>query len=98
MDNMISYMNEKHSDKYIFKYSTPSDYVDAVKKHDITWPSKTDDMFPYAAGTHDFWTGYFTSRPNAKEYIRRTSMDLNGAGLVFSSKILEQSSNDDQSK
>lgn len=89
MDNMIEYMNKKHSDKYIFKYSTPSDYIDAVKKHDITWPSKTDDMFPYGAGAHDYWTGYFSSRANAKEYIRRTSMDLNGASLLFSRKILE---------
>jgi hypothetical protein len=24
MDNMISWMNEKHGDKYLFVYSTPS--------------------------------------------------------------------------
>ena len=30
MDNMISYMNKHHSDKYHFRYSTPSDYVDAI--------------------------------------------------------------------
>jgi hypothetical protein len=30
MDNMIKYMNENHSDKYIFRYSTPSDYINAL--------------------------------------------------------------------
>ena len=32
-----------------------------------------DDFFPYADGPHQFWTGYFTSRPALKRYIRDTS-------------------------
>ena len=31
MDNMITYMNENFGDQYLFKYSTPSIYVDSVK-------------------------------------------------------------------
>lgn len=31
---------------------------------------KTDDFFPYADGPHQFWTGYFTSRPAFKRYER----------------------------
>ncbi|KAK7930611.1 hypothetical protein WMY93_007006 [Mugilogobius chulae] len=31
---------------------------------------KTDDFFPYADDAHDFWTGYFTSRPALKRYER----------------------------
>jgi len=50
IDNMIAYMNKHHSDKYILRYSTPSDYVDALHKHNVTWPVKYDDMFPYADG------------------------------------------------
>lgn len=30
LDNMIKYMNENYGDKYHFKYSTPSDYIDAL--------------------------------------------------------------------
>lgn len=30
------------------KYSTVYDYVNAVKAEEITWPTKYDDMFPYA--------------------------------------------------
>ena len=48
MDAMIEYMNEKHGDKYVFRYSTPSDYIDALQKHNVQWPTKYDDMFPYS--------------------------------------------------
>jgi hypothetical protein len=30
MDKMIDYMNENYGEKYIFKYSTPSNYIDAI--------------------------------------------------------------------
>lgn len=29
-----------------------------------------DDFFPYSDGPHQFWTGYFTSRPALKRYER----------------------------
>lgn len=37
---------------------------------DITWPTKSDDFFPYASDPHAYWTGYFTSRPTFKRYER----------------------------
>lgn len=40
LDNMIEYMNKHHGDKYFFRYSSPSEYIDAVKRHDVTWPTK----------------------------------------------------------
>lgn len=52
-------------------YSTPSDYVDAVKG--IELEIKTDDFFPYADCPHCYWTGYFTSRPALKGYVRRNN-------------------------
>lgn len=90
LDNMIKYMNMKHGDRYHFRYSTPSDYVDALAKKNHEWPVKTDDMFPYSAGTHDFWTGYFTSRANAKEYVRRTSSANDAASLLHSMNVIDQ--------
>ena len=79
MDNMIAYMNENHSDKYILKYSTPSIYVDAVAKHNVKWPTKYDDMMPYSDSPDSYWTGYFSSRANDKEYTRRASSHFEAA-------------------
>ena len=90
MDNMIDYMNENHGDKYHFRYSTPSNYVDALKVKDHVWPTKTDDMFPYSSGAHDYWTGYFTSRANAKSYFRRISSEMSSSNTLYAQKMLDQ--------
>ena len=38
-----------------------------------TWEVKKDDFFPYAHCDHCYWTGYFTSRPTLKGYIRESN-------------------------
>ena len=66
---LILHFNQKYGDKMVLQYSTPSIYVDAVYgETDISgaWPTKYDDMFPYSDETTSYWTGYFTSRANAK--------------------------------
>jgi lysosomal alpha-mannosidase len=72
IDKLIPYFNNKYSNITLL-YSTPGMYIDAVNKVDIEWPTKYDDMFPYADNENSFWTGYFSSRANDKEYIRRIS-------------------------
>lgn len=57
-------------------YSTPSIYVKAKNAENLQWPVKTDDYFPYADGDNNYWTGYFTSRPALKRYIRMGSAFL----------------------
>lgn len=75
IDKMIDYINEKYADDFEVRYSTPSEYIDAIAKENITWPTKYDDLFPYSDHNgnqdikSDFWTGYFTSKPNLKGYI-----------------------------
>ncbi|CAN1839064.1 Probable alpha-mannosidase At5g13980 [Linum perenne] len=51
-------------------YSTPSIYTDAKHSANETWPLKAEDFFPYADRANAFWTGYFTSRPALKRYVR----------------------------
>lgn len=66
------YSNErqsKDSNINVF-YSTPSCYLKSLHDANITWPSKTDDFFPYSSDPHSFWTGYFTSRPTIKRFER----------------------------
>lgn len=36
----------------------------------MSYPTKTDDFFPYADNQHAFWTGYFVSRVALKGFVR----------------------------
>lgn len=91
---MINYMNKYHSDKFVFRYSTPSDYIDAIKRHNVSWPTKYDDMFPYSDAPTQYWTGYFTSRANDKGYARRASSFMRATSTLNVERILDQSASD----
>jgi hypothetical protein len=90
MDNMIAYMNANYADKYEFKYSTPSNYVDALASLNVTWPTKYDDLFPYQDNPSSFWTGYFSSRANAKGYVRAGSANLRATSQLYTDAVLTQ--------
>uniref|UniRef100_A0A3B4E6M6 Lysosomal alpha-mannosidase n=1 Tax=Pygocentrus nattereri TaxID=42514 RepID=A0A3B4E6M6_PYGNA len=72
MDKLIHYVNAQQANgsQVNVLYSTPSCYLQELNLANQTWPLKSDDFFPYADGPHDFWTGYFTSRPALKRYER----------------------------
>jgi len=95
MDNMIEYMNKNHGDKYFFRYSTPSEYIDALAEEKVAWPTKEDDLFPYAGEEHGYWTGFYTSRANSKEYVRRASHNLHASSQLFALKALDQSTSNE---
>ncbi|XP_009591416.1 probable alpha-mannosidase At5g13980 [Nicotiana tomentosiformis] len=71
MDKLIHYVNQDGRVNAL--YSTPSIYTDAKHALDKSWPLKTDDYFPYADRINAYWTGYFTSRPALKLYVRMMS-------------------------
>lgn len=52
------------------------------------WNLKQDDFFPYAMKMHGYWTGYFTSRPTFKGYIREMSGLLQVYRLLQSRKTV----------
>ena len=70
LDRLINYVNEHNADKYFLKYSTPAIYIDAISKLNISWTVKRDDGFPNSDGPDEYWTGFFTSKPNFKAYVR----------------------------
>ncbi|XP_033821330.1 lysosomal alpha-mannosidase [Periophthalmus magnuspinnatus] len=72
LDKLILYVNRRQSNgsNVNLLYSTPSCYLQELHRANQTWALKTDDFFPYADDAHDFWTGYFTSRPALKRYER----------------------------
>ncbi|XP_054795120.1 probable alpha-mannosidase At5g13980 isoform X1 [Prosopis cineraria] len=71
LDKLIHYVNKDGRVNAL--YSTPSIYTDAKYATNELWPFKTDDFFPYADRVNAYWTGYFTSRPAFKYYVRLMS-------------------------
>ncbi|CAA6660049.1 unnamed protein product [Spirodela intermedia] len=71
LDKFIHYVNMDGRVNAL--YSTPSIYTDAKHAAKEFWPLKTEDFFPYADRENAYWTGYFTSRPNFKGYVRTMS-------------------------
>lgn len=71
MDKFIHYVNLDGRVNAL--YSTPSIYTDAKYAANEKWPLKTGDFFPYADRENAYWTGYFTSRPGFKGYVRTLS-------------------------
>ena len=98
MDNMINYMNSIGNGSVVYKYSTPSKYIDAVKKYNVKWTVKTDDGFPYSDNANAYWTGYFTSRPTDKIYIRDASRQYNSFSQLAALKAIDQRTTDSELK
>ncbi|CAI9094984.1 OLC1v1030831C1 [Oldenlandia corymbosa var. corymbosa] len=71
MDKFIHYVNLDGRVNAL--YSTPSIYTEAKHAANEEWPLKTGDFFPYADNDNAYWTGYFTSRPALKGYVRMMS-------------------------
>ncbi|XP_068460344.1 lysosomal alpha-mannosidase [Clinocottus analis] len=78
LDKLIRYVNARQANgsRVNALYSTPSCYLQELHRANLTWALKTDDFFPYADDAHDFWTGYFTSRPALKRYERISNGNL----------------------
>jgi len=67
IDEFLDLCN-KHNDRNMtFIYSTPSQFVEAVKKEDVTWPVYYGDMFPYHQARYEYWNGYYSSRAAFKK-------------------------------
>jgi lysosomal alpha-mannosidase len=86
MDKLMDYINKNPAEFNVTViYSTPATYIDAVHGHNLVWDVKTDDFFPYADREHAYWTGYFTSRPALKGYVRRSNALLHAANHAAAS-------------
>ncbi|XP_006874364.1 PREDICTED: lysosomal alpha-mannosidase [Chrysochloris asiatica] len=73
LDKLIQLVNSQqqaNGSRVHVLYSTPACYLWELNKANLTWSVKHDDFFPYADGPHNFWTGYFSSRPALKRYER----------------------------
>ena len=82
IDRLIRAVHEEG--KVVARYSTPQEYVEAKRKERTSlWPLKNaTDFFPYADSPHKVWSGYFTSRPALKGYIRTSSATFSVARML----------------
>lgn len=55
-------------------------------------------MLPYADNIEDYWTGYFTSRAQAKKLDRQTSSYLHASNKLFAESMLKDKVSDDAVK
>ncbi|VDK86332.1 unnamed protein product [Dibothriocephalus latus] len=79
MDRLIRYVNAMQGtagSKVNLLYSSPTCYTKAVNlefNRQGTIASRGGDFFPYASSSTAYWTGYYTSRPALKYFIRQSS-------------------------
>jgi alpha-mannosidase len=94
MDNLISYFNKHNTANMTLLYSTPGEYIDALHAQNLTWPTKYDDMFPYADNPQDYWSGYFASRQAAKKQVRDGQANLHASAQLLSRKVVQADADD----
>ncbi|OWK49992.1 Lysosomal alpha-mannosidase [Lonchura striata] len=84
LDKLIAHANARQANgsRVHALYSTPSCYLWELHRANLTWPLKTDDFFPYSDGPHQFWTGFFSSRPAFKGYERLSSGFLQAVAVA----------------
>jgi lysosomal alpha-mannosidase len=76
LDKIIQHINQNDSFGVRAFYSTPTEYMMSKHKANLTWDLKVDDFMPYSDAPGGYWTGYYTSRPALKGYIRTLSSFL----------------------
>jgi hypothetical protein len=89
MDKIIKYINNHPEYGMTLKYSTPSIYLDAVHSTNLTWSLNKYDFFPYADIPHAYWSGYFTSRPSSKGYIRSRGNVLRATDKLLTTSLAQ---------
>jgi lysosomal alpha-mannosidase len=70
-DKVMKYINERSNEyNMTIRYSTPSEYIKSIRQEKRQYSVKKDDFFPYSDYEHAMWTGYFTSRPAIKGFVK----------------------------
>ena len=84
LDKLIHYGNLNGTVNFF--YSTPSLYTDqkklAQQAGGAKYQLRPDDIFPLADDSHNYWSGYFTSRPGLKRQVRYSTNFLASARLL----------------
>ena len=100
LEKLIEIGNRYNKQNITFVMSTPGRYVDALKKENVTWPIKYGDFLNYYAfadthgGPIDFWTGYYSSRPDFKKHTKDASAQFYSQSKLYSRMVIDQKLNE----
>jgi len=83
MDQLISVINNDAKFNMTFRYAFYSDYIKAVNELGLQWDVYEDDFYPYVEDPHTTWTGYYTSRPWFKIFLRQCDALLASTETLF---------------
>jgi len=90
---MIEIGNKYNKHNITFVMSTPGRYVDALKKENPVWPIKYGDFLNFAEKEGDkpkeFWSGYYTSRPDFKKQIKDASAQFYSQSKLYSRMVID---------
>lgn len=88
LKQLMMYMNSQSSMHIKLRFSTVSDYFNAVRStltaHKQPIPSLSGDFFTYNDRDDQYWSGFFTSRPMFKYLTRVLWQKLRSADILFS--------------
>jgi hypothetical protein len=83
MEQLMAYINSNSTYNVSVFFSTLADYTKAVNDLNLVWDFEDEDFFDYIDSPHSWWTGYFTSRPLLKLYVRSRENDLRLAEQLY---------------
>ncbi|BHF82972.1 Alpha-mannosidase 2 [Sparganum proliferum] len=83
---LMDYINSKPEMRMHVQFGTLSTYFNLVEKLKpvANFPSLIGDFFTYADRNHDYWSGFYTSRPAHKALSRVLEAELRSAEILFS--------------
>ncbi|VEL35193.1 unnamed protein product, partial [Protopolystoma xenopodis] len=96
---LIQYYDDHPELRITLRFSTLSNYFDRLHElagvdsdtiptqlsnHQGSFKTFVGDMFTYADRDHDYWSGYFTSRPFYKRMSRTLESELRTAEILYS--------------
>lgn len=87
---LINQYGQDYGDMNLF-FSTPTRYINEMKKAEVDWPVRHHDMFPYSDSDDVFWAGIYSSRANDKLLFRRSTANLHASNKIFARKMLDRS-------
>jgi alpha-mannosidase len=65
-----------------------------LQKSNATYPVRRDDSFPYAENNNQYWSGFYTSKPELKKHVRETSSRFHSMLRLSSLEVLRQQPDD----